>query len=67
MSRRGLYPIVGARPKEEVTRLRMNILAYSDGIADLLQIADTINAPIERCAPIVEELEKAGLLEQLTT
>ena len=43
----------------------MDLLAYADGEADLLGIADIIDADIMECAQIAEKLEKHGLLEKV--
>jgi aminopeptidase-like protein len=41
----------------------MNLLAYCDGRADLLEVAKTIGAAPLECVGIAEELARHGLLE----
>ena len=41
LGRRGLYPTLGARGIESSVEDLLNVLAYSDGKTDLLQIAET--------------------------
>jgi aminopeptidase-like protein len=43
----------------------LDLLAYADGEADLLEIAEMIDRDIMECAEIAESLEKYGLLERV--
>ena len=43
----------------------MHLLAYADGQQDLLSIADIINVPMWELLPILEELEKHGLISSV--
>jgi aminopeptidase-like protein len=40
----------------------MNLIAYCDGARSLLDIAEKINVPIWRIAPIAAKLKGEGLL-----
>ena len=42
----------------------MNFLAYADGINDLISIADQIKVPVSSLFPIVDRLQKEGLIEE---
>jgi aminopeptidase-like protein len=63
LGKRGLYPTIShVGSAEGWVRDMKNILAYSDEQHDLLFIAETIDAPFDRCLDIVEKLSHAGLL-----
>jgi aminopeptidase-like protein len=64
LGRRGLYPTISQKGSARGrVRDMMNILAYADGTRDLIDLADTIGLPALGCLPIVETLERAGLIE----
>ena len=65
LGKRGLYPTLSTIKSSEQVRTMMDLLAYADGEADLLGIADIIDADIMECAQIAEKLEKHGLLEKV--
>ena len=65
LGKRGLYPTLSMVKSGEEVRTMMDLLAYADGEADLLGIADIIDADIMECAQIAEKLEKHGLLEKV--
>jgi aminopeptidase-like protein len=65
LGRRGLYPTLGTATSGLRVRTMMNVLAYADGEADLLGIADTIGADIMECAEIATRLEECGLLQKV--
>jgi aminopeptidase-like protein len=62
LDKRGLYPTLSQRNPAEEVWLNLNVLAYADGVADLLSIADTIKVSFEDCARSAEMLREAGLL-----
>ena len=66
LGKRGLYPTLGVPGSDEDVRTVMNVLAYSDGEADLLQIADTIGADVLQCSEIAERLERLGILQVIS-
>jgi aminopeptidase-like protein len=43
----------------------MNVLAYADGMHDLLAVADMLEVPVWDLAPIAATLEQHGLLQRL--
>ena len=59
---RGLYPTVSTRDSGRSVRSMMNLLAYADGVTDLIAIAERIGEDIADCAPIALRLEAAGVL-----
>lgn len=63
LGKRGLYPTLSRRDSAREVRTMMNLLAYADGEADLLGIAETIGAPARELAPIAGRLLEAGVLE----
>ncbi|MDO8437340.1 MAG: DUF4910 domain-containing protein [Nitrosomonadaceae bacterium] len=65
LGKRGFYPTLSMVKSGEEVRTMMDLLAYADGEADLLGIADIIDANIMECAQIAEKLEKHGLLEKV--
>lgn len=65
LGKRGLYPTLSMKgPKEYFRKLR-HVLAYADGEADLLQVAETIGCEFSECAEIARVLESHALLERL--
>ena len=66
MSRRGLYPSVGARGTPQSTRDMMNVLAYADGERDVIAIADEIGCAADECIEIIDTLRREGLVEELS-
>jgi aminopeptidase-like protein len=67
MSRRDLYPTLSRVGSLPPVRQLMNILAYADGTADLIDIAEKIEQPVISCIQYVEQLLKAGVLCKLNT
>ena len=65
LGNRGLYPNISSKESESLISYnsnRMHLLAYADGQQDLLSIADIINVPMWELLPILEELERYGLV-----
>jgi aminopeptidase-like protein len=64
LGKRGLYPNT-SNMQQDYTQVKMltNLLAYADGGSDLLELADKIRANIFELLPLVESLEKAGLIK----
>jgi len=65
LSPRGLYPTLGARPRESSVSTMMDLIAYSDGKRDLLSIAEEIGKSIWELTPIVNLLLKEKILEEV--
>ena len=66
MGRRGLYSTLGTRSAEEAVTTRMNILAYADGSASILDIADILEQPAWELLPCFR-LEQHQLLKRTDT
>ncbi len=62
LGRRGLYPTTSTKGSGLSVRPMMNLLAYSDGDHDLLQIAELIGVPMWDLLDIVETLERHGVM-----
>ena len=68
LGKRGLYPNISSKnsaTQASYDRNMMHLLAYADGQQDLLSIADIINVPMWELLPILEELEKYGLISSV--
>ncbi|MBU3635536.1 DUF4910 domain-containing protein [Polynucleobacter sp. es-GGE-1] len=63
MSKRGIYPTISTKIKNEKTRLLMNVLTWADGSHSLIEIADFCKTPVWELYPIVEVLHKHNLIE----
>lgn len=64
---RGLYPTTSTKHGgyEADLTLLMNLLAYSDGDHDLVDLAERIGANAIDCLPVIARLEQEGLLEAI--
>lgn len=63
MSKRGLYPTLGAgRDIPEAAERILYLLAYSDGCHDLVDIANLANRPAWEFGPQIQALMDVGLL-----
>lgn len=65
LGKRGLYPTVSRKGIYEEVKKITNLIAYSDGTEDLIQISSRIHVPVEELIPIVKKLCEAGLLESV--
>ncbi|OGK12847.1 MAG: aminopeptidase [Candidatus Riflebacteria bacterium GWC2_50_8] len=66
LGKRNLYPTLSARGSVGAQTLLMrDILAYSDGKLDLIDIAGILGVSIEECCSIVELLLTHGLLKRV--
>ena len=63
LGRRGLYPTLGARGVESSVDDLLNVLAYSDGKTDLLQIAETCGVPFAVAHRAAQRLLSEKLLQ----
>jgi aminopeptidase-like protein len=63
LGKRGLYPDLSTKQTGDVVRTMMDLIAYCDGLNDLVAISDRIGAPLAELYPIVARLVAAGLLE----
>ncbi|MBF0205449.1 MAG: DUF4910 domain-containing protein [Oligoflexia bacterium] len=55
LGKRGLYPTISTKATNQNVRRMMNLIAYSDGTKDLIDIAETIG---ENCLDLIELAEK---------
>ena len=56
LGRRGLYPALSVKGSDAAVRNMMNVLAYADGITDLLGIAERIGLDGWQCRAIAQTL-----------
>lgn len=62
LGKRGLYPTLSTKTSGKTTAKMMDLLAYSDGVHSLLDIAEIISVPVWELYPICDLLCKEGLL-----
>lgn len=63
LGKRGLYPTVSRKGIYAEVKKLTNLIAYSDGTEDLIQISSRIGVPIKELIPLLDKLLEAGLLE----
>lgn len=66
LSRRGLYPSLSTKESKAKVKTMMNFLAYTDGQNDLIDISNIIKEAPWRLYPIIEKLEKKGIIQRLS-
>jgi aminopeptidase-like protein len=59
---RGLYPSLSTKQTRNKVRTMMNLIAYSDGSRDLLELADEIGEYVGDLFPLVNKLVDADVL-----
>jgi aminopeptidase-like protein len=62
LGRRGLYPELGLRDTYPKIRSMMNLIAYSDGEYDLIEIADLLSVDARELIGLVRELVDHDIL-----
>ncbi len=62
LGKRGLYPTVSSKGSASDVRSMMDLIAYSDGERDLIEIADKIGVSALDLINIVKRLDAAGLI-----
>lgn len=62
LGKRGLYPTLSTKNSTDQVRDMMNLLAYSDGTCDLIEIAKIINMPVWELLETVRKLKSHNLL-----
>lgn len=67
LGRRGLYPTLGTRAGSAEVRTFMNVLAYADGMHDLLSIAAMLSVPVWKLRAAADLLVAHGLLAEVST
>ncbi len=63
LGRRGLYPTTSQKGSYDGIRALTNLIAYSDGNNDLIDISNRIGVPVDTLIPICETLRDNNLLE----
>lgn len=63
LGRHGLYPTLSRKGSAEEARVLLDLLSWSDGELDLLEVAERIGRPFEMVAEAARKLSRAGLLE----
>jgi len=63
LGKRGLYPLTSTKASKSAVRSMMNLLTYSDGTLDLIDVSNKIGTPIWELYEIVNTLVVHGLLE----
>lgn len=66
LGKRGLYPTISTVGGASSVRTMMDLIAYSDGTRDLIEVADTIGARAKDLIPIYDRLENHGLMERVS-
>ena len=64
LGKRGLYPTLSTKASWNYVRTMMNVIAYSDGEKDLVEISNRIDVPVWEIYPIIIKLKKAGLVKE---
>lgn len=65
LGKRGLYPTLSTKDSYRKVTDLLNLLAYADGLNDLISISDITHIPASRLYPLVVELQQAELLEDI--
>jgi aminopeptidase-like protein len=65
LGKRGLYPTISTRESGVAVRSMTNLLAYSDGKRDLLEIAERTKTPVWEYYAPAQQLVGHGLLEKV--
>jgi len=62
LGKRGLYPNISEKKNYNLTNLRMDLIAYSDGKKNLIQISDIIKQPVKKIVAELKLLVKNKIL-----
>lgn len=65
LGKRGLYPNVSIKESTALVRNMMNVIAYSDGEHDSIEISKKIGVAIAGVTEIIQKLFEASLLEKI--
>ena len=63
LGKRGLYPEISTKESTAQVCTMLDLLAYSDGSIDLIEIAEKIDTPIWELYEMLQKLISHGLLE----
>ena len=62
LGKRGLYPTISQKGSYDEVLPMKNLIAYSDGNNDLIDISNLIDVPVDRLIPIIDKLKANKLL-----
>lgn len=65
LGKRGLVPTISSKETYQQTLHLKDLIAYSDGTKDLLEISEIIDAPIEEVIELSDKLLAVNLLEKV--
>lgn len=63
LGKRDLYPTLGTKKSTRQVEDMKNLIAYSDGKNDLVEIAEIINVPMWKLYPLIAKLKDNSLLK----
>jgi aminopeptidase-like protein len=63
LGRHGLYPELSRRQETSERRPLLDVLAYADGRADIIDIAEKVELDALECAEMLEALHRLGLVQ----
>lgn len=63
LGKRGLFPTLSKKGSTSHLRVMLDLLSYSDGKKDLLEIADILDVSISELFPLCQLLKNAGILD----
>ena len=63
LEKRGLYPTLSTKKRVRKVKDMMNLIAYSDGKNDLIEIAEITNVPMWKLYPVIAILKEKSLLK----
>lgn len=63
LGKRGLFPNVSKKGSTNHLRAMLHLLSYSDGLKDLLEIADILDMSVSELFPLCQTLQDAGLVD----
>jgi aminopeptidase-like protein len=67
LGKRGLYPSLSTKFRDDAVKTMKDMLAYCDGSHTLLDIAETIGRNLEELVPIYQKLKEEKLIVDLDT
>jgi aminopeptidase-like protein len=65
LGKRGLYPTISQKGMAKDVHTMMNLISYSDGTRDLIEIAEIIGEPIWEIFEIVKKLVSNGIVTKV--
>lgn len=65
LGKRGLYPTLSKKGNYDKIRKLQNVLMYTDGSNDLLDISNLVHLPVREVIIIIQKLKEAGLISSV--